>query len=32
MDISKNDNFHGGGDFSHAFVIMHKYFCKKLKV
>jgi hypothetical protein len=23
------DNFHGGGDFSHVYVIMHKYFGKK---
>jgi hypothetical protein len=23
------DNLHGGGDFSHAYVIMHKYFSKK---
>jgi hypothetical protein len=26
------DNFHGGGDFSHAFVIMHKYFGTKPKM
>jgi hypothetical protein len=23
---------HGGGDFSHAYVIMHKYFGKKPKM
>jgi len=26
------DNFHVGGDFSHAYVIMHKYFGKKPKM
>ncbi len=31
MDNSNYDNFHGGGDFSHAYVIMHKYFGKKTK-
>ncbi len=31
MDNSNYDNFHGGGDFSHAYVIMHKYFRKKTK-
>jgi hypothetical protein len=29
LDSSNYDNFHGGGDFSHAYVIMHKYFGKK---
>jgi hypothetical protein len=29
LDNSNYDNLHGGGDFSHAYVIMHKYFCKK---
>ncbi len=32
MDNSNYDNFHGGGDFSHAYVIMHKYFGKKQKI
>ncbi len=32
LDNSNYDNFHGGGDFSHAFVIMHKYFGKKSKM
>jgi hypothetical protein len=26
------DNFHGGGDFSHVYAIMHKYFGKNLKI
>ncbi len=26
LDNLNYDNFHGGGDFSHAYVIMHKYF------
>jgi hypothetical protein len=26
LDISNYDNFHGGGGFSHVYVIMHKYF------
>jgi len=30
LDNSNYDNFHGGGDFSHAYVIMHKYLGKKL--
>jgi hypothetical protein len=30
--LSNYDNFHGGGDFSHAYVIMHKYFGKKLEM
>jgi hypothetical protein len=29
LDNSNYDNFHGGGDFSHVYVIMHKYFDKK---
>jgi len=29
LNNSNYDNFHGGGDFSHAYVIMHKYFDKK---
>jgi len=32
LDDSKYDNLHGGGDFSHAYVIMHKYFGKKFKM
>jgi hypothetical protein len=32
LDNSNYDNFHGGGDFSHAYVIMHKYFGKKPKM
>ncbi len=32
LDTSNYDNFHGGGDFSHAYVIMHKYFGKKPKM
>jgi hypothetical protein len=28
---SNYDKFHGGGDFSHAYVIMHEYFGKKKK-
>jgi len=31
LDNSNYDNFHGGGDFSHAYVIMHKYFGKKTR-
>jgi hypothetical protein len=31
LDKSNYDNFHGGDDFSHAFVIMHKYFGKNPK-
>jgi hypothetical protein len=31
LDNSNYDNFHGGGDFSHAYVIMHKYFDKKTR-
>jgi hypothetical protein len=26
------DNLHGGGDFLHAYVIMHKYFGKNLEM
>jgi hypothetical protein len=29
LDNSNYHSFHGGGDFSHAYVIMHKYFGKK---
>jgi hypothetical protein len=29
IDNSNYDNFHGGGDFSHVYVTMHKYFGKK---
>jgi hypothetical protein len=29
LDNSNYDNFHGGDDFSHEYVIMHKYFGKK---
>jgi hypothetical protein len=29
LDNSKYDNIHGGGDFPHVYVIMHKYFGKK---
>jgi len=32
LDNSNYDNFHGGGDFSHVYVIMHKYFGKKTKM
>ncbi len=32
MDNSNYDNLHGGGDFSHANVIMHKYFGKNLEM
>jgi hypothetical protein len=28
-DNSNYDHFHGDGDFSHMYVIMHKYFGKK---
>jgi hypothetical protein len=31
LDNSNYDNFHDGGDFSHAYIIMHKYLGKKLK-
>jgi hypothetical protein len=26
VNNSNYDNFHNGGDFSHVYVIMHKYF------
>ncbi len=29
MNNSNYDNLHGGGYFSHAYVILHKYFRKK---
>jgi hypothetical protein len=29
---SNYDDLHGGGDFSHAYIIMHKYFGKKPKM
>jgi len=32
LDNPNYDNLHGGGDFSHANVIMHKYFGKKLEM
>ncbi len=32
MDNSNFDNFHGGGNFSHVYVIMYKYFGKKPKM
>jgi hypothetical protein len=32
MDNSNYDNFHGGGDFSHVYIIMHKYFGKNPKM
>jgi hypothetical protein len=32
LDNSYYDNFHGGGDFSHEYVIMQKYFGKKLEM
>jgi hypothetical protein len=31
LDNSNYDHFHGGGDFSRAYVIMHKYFGRKTK-
>jgi hypothetical protein len=31
LDNSNYDNLHGGGDFSHLYVIMHEYFGKKSK-
>ncbi len=31
MENLNYEKFHGGGDFSHAYVIMHNYFGKKLK-
>jgi hypothetical protein len=32
LNNSNYDNFHGGGDFSHAYVIIHTCFGKKLKM
>ncbi len=32
LDNSNYDNLQDGGDFSHAYVIMHKYFGKKLEM
>jgi hypothetical protein len=32
LDNSNYDNLHGGGDFSHAYVFMHKYFDKNFKM
>jgi len=32
LDNSNNNKFHGGADFSHAYVIMHKYFGKKPEI
>jgi len=32
FDNSYYDNLHGGGDFSRAYVIMHKYFGKQLEM
>ncbi len=32
LDKSNHNNFHGGGDFSHAYVIMNNYFGKKPKM
>jgi hypothetical protein len=32
LDNSNYANFHGGGDFSHAYVIMHQYCGKKPKM
>ncbi len=32
LNNSNYDNFHGGGEFSHAYVIMYKYFGKKPKM
>ncbi len=31
MNSLNYDNFHGGGDFSHVYVTMHRYFGKKTK-
>jgi hypothetical protein len=31
LDNWNYGNFHGGGDFSHAYFIMHKYFGKNYK-
>jgi len=32
LDNLNYDNFHGGGVFSHPYVIMHKYFVKNPKM
>jgi len=32
LDNLNYNNFHGGGDFSHVYVIMHKYFVKNPKM
>jgi hypothetical protein len=32
LDNSNYDNFYGGGDFSHEYVIMQKYFGEKLEM
>jgi hypothetical protein len=32
LDNSIHDHFHRGGDFSHAYVIMNKYFDKISKM
>jgi hypothetical protein len=32
LDNSNYDNFHGGGGFSHAYLIMHTYSGKKLEM
>jgi hypothetical protein len=31
LDNSNYDNFHGGGSFSHVYVITHQYFVKKTR-
>jgi len=31
LDNSNYDSFHGGGGFSHVYVIMHKYFVESQK-
>jgi len=32
LNNSNYDKFHGGGGFSHPYVIMHKYFVKRPKM
>jgi isopentenyl phosphate kinase len=32
LDNSNYDILHGGGGFSHVYVIMHKYFSKNLEM
>jgi hypothetical protein len=32
LDNSNYDHLHGGGDFLHVYIIMHKYFGKKSKM